>query len=427
MTQQTQSRSGQPTRPSAQPLGPAGTVVAGAGFAVNALAYVVPLLGARVLDPSDLGALAAALAIGALATVPGLGIQTALAVGWARHGRVTNAGRLTVVAATVTAVLLTVAVPVFDLLLRVPAGPSIAMAVTSVGVVAASRWLGQLQGTQRFARLGAGMVAIATARYGVVAAGLSTGLGLTGSLWAGAAAVWLVLPVLGWLARRAEPSPPPSELVVSGVIAGVVSGREVVSASTATVAMLAASYADLVLARHFLSDAESGAYAVGAVLTKGALWAPQVVTVLALPRLAQGSRRALAGALALVGACGAVLVMAAWLAGPLAISVVGGSRYADLSPYAVGFAASGACYAITFVLINAQIAASARFPAGPLWIALAALPIGVWLLHPATLGGIVGIAAAVAAFATAAMGVTVGITIAASRRSDPRPATDHAP
>ncbi|QOC89829.1 hypothetical protein [Micromonospora craniellae] len=106
------------------------------------------------------------------------------------------------------------------------------------------------------------------------------------------------------------------------------------------------SYADLLLARQLLPAADSGAYAVGAVLAKGALWAPQVVTLLVLPRLARGDRRARVVALGLILVCGAALVAAAAVGGEVAFHLAGGTDYRHLAGSAPLFAATGALYAV---------------------------------------------------------------------------------
>ena len=53
--------------------------------------------------------------------------------------------------------------------------------------------------------------------------------------------------------------------------------------------MFLISNADLIAARYLLTPVAAGGYAVLSVLTKGALWAPQVITVLALPRFRAAS------------------------------------------------------------------------------------------------------------------------------------------
>jgi O-antigen/teichoic acid export membrane protein len=378
-------------------IGAAGLAVTAAGVLANLLAYVVPVLGARQLTAADLSALASLLAVSAIAGVAGTGLQIAVAVHRARHGP-SSTTRSAVLTVAVTAGALAAALPVAVLVLRLPVPATVLTGIATVGVVAAGRRLGEMQGDQRFVPLAAGLAVLAGGRYGGVVAGLALGAGLTGALLLGAATAILVLPVLHLLARR--PGVP--------VAGAPVAARDVVTAGGATLAMLVVSYADLLLARRFLPPDASGAYAVGTVLTKGALWAPQVVTVLALPRLAQGHRRTLRLALLLIGACGVVLVTGAAVAGGPAFRLAGGSGYVGLSRYAPVFAATGALYGLLFVLVNAQVAAGARWPSAPLWTATVAFVLGTWLFLPHTVAGVAFGALGTAAATLITTGVLVG-------------------
>jgi O-antigen/teichoic acid export membrane protein len=385
-------------RAAARRVGVAAAIVGLAGVAVNGLAYAVPLLGARILSPGDLGALAAALALGSIGGVAGLGLQTAVAVHRARHGSV-RAGRVTVATAAIVAGAMVVTAPLVAAALHVSFLVPLLIAATTAAVVLASLPLGELQGAQRFGPLAVGMGLLALGRFGGVIAGLVGGGGVVGSLALGVVASIVAVPLIAWLARR-------SSAAGDGADAGEHRlGRAVASASSATLAMLTASYADLILARMFLSADDSGAYAVGAVLTKGALWAPAVVTVLALPRLAKGSARTLRVGVIAVAASGLVLVAASALQGELAITLAGGSGYAGLASYAPLFAAIGALYALAFLFVNARIAAGARWPSAPLWVGTVALTVVVALLEPPTIGRVVASAAITATVATAVMAV----------------------
>jgi O-antigen/teichoic acid export membrane protein len=373
-------------------------------MAVNAVGYFVPVLGARRLPAAGLGQLATVLAIGAIASVPGFGLQTALAVRWARDGSVRRAGRAALGTAAITCCALALAAPAMGALLHLPTVLILLLVASTGAVVLAGRWLGELQGHQHFAALALGLVLQTCGRYGGVIIGLSLHAGVGESLAWGAAVGWLMLPLLAFLARRsrhvgstASAAPGTS----SGPDPGL--GRAIGAASSATAAMFAVSYGDLILASHFLPSAQAGAYAVGAVLTKGALWAPQVVTVLALPRLARGSRRAMAAALAVVAGCGIVLVLAALFAGRTALALVGGGGYTALSGYAAGFGAVGALYAVVFVLVNAEIAAGVRWPAAALWVALAGMAAAAALIGVDSLGAMLRLSVITAASTTAVM------------------------
>ena len=65
---------------SAAQLGRAGVAVSIAAASANLLAYLVPLLGARTLGAGNLGGIATMMAILAICSVPGLGLQMAVAV-----------------------------------------------------------------------------------------------------------------------------------------------------------------------------------------------------------------------------------------------------------------------------------------------------------------------------------------------------------
>jgi len=415
------------TTSSRRRIGAAGAAVAIAGALTNALGYLVPVLGARQLSPGDLGALATVLAIAAIASVPGLGLQIAVAIHRARRPGAA-AGRIGWLTAAVCAGAVMILTPVSSALLDLAPTVTLLLAVYTAGVVAAGRWLGELQGDERFLRLALGMAVLAAGRYGGLIVGLLLGAGLTGSVLAGTFVALLIPPVLAALTRS-----PVGAADEHGITA-----RQVFTACSATLAMLAVSYADLILARHLLPAASSGAYAVGTVLTKGALWAPQVVTVLALPRLAQGSRRALTIAVGLVAGCGLLLVAASALAGGLAFRLAGGSDYVGLGRYAPVFAATGALYALVFVLVNARVAAGARWPAAPLWAATAGLVLVAELVAPHTVVGVMWSAAATAGVALALtalagwapnrvaeiVGPAYGRRRAGSSRDDRRPRGD---
>lgn len=389
-------------------VGVAGAAVALAGAVTNAFGYLVPLLGARRLSAGDLGALATVLAIAAIASVPGMGLQIAVAVHRARHPGAPS-GRLGWLTAAVCAGAVAVLAPVAGPLLDLPLTVTLLLAVYTGAVVVAGRWLGELQGDERFGRLALGMVVLAAGRYAGLIAGLLLGAGLTSSVLLGTTVAVLIPPALAALARApAAPSEEPGS-----------TARQVFTACSATLAMLVVSYVDLILARDLLPATDSGAYAVGTVLTKGALWAPQVVTVLALPRLAQGSRRALAIAIALVAGCGATLVAASALAGGLAFRLAGGPDYVELGRHAPVFAATGALYALVFVLVNAQVAAGARWPSVPLWAATVTLVVVAEWLVPHTFAAIMWCAVGTAALALAATGFATVRGGAASRITAP--------
>ncbi|MGW4497111.1 polysaccharide biosynthesis protein [Micromonospora sp. NPDC004336] len=385
-------------------LGAAGVAVTVASMLTNGLAYLVPVLGARRLAAAELGALATVLALAAIAAVPGFGLQIAVAAHRARRGA-TGTARLALRTAALTAGVTVLAAPVVGVALRLPLALALLLAATTFATVLAGRWLGELQGDQRFLRLAAAMTVLAAGRYGGLVVGLALGRGPVACLLLASLTGLAVLPLLARLARPAA-APTPAAPAARGPAAGTgreLTARHVMTACAASLAMLTISYADLIIARQLLPDDASGGYAVGSVLTKGALWAPQVVTVLVLPRLARGDRRARLAALALILACGAALVGAAAFAGELAFRLAGGADYLHLAGAAPLFAAVGALYAVLFMLVNDRVATGARWPAAPLWAATAGLAGAALLVAPRTVEGVLVCALATAVLTTAVM------------------------
>jgi hypothetical protein len=104
-----------------------------------------------------------------------------------------------------------------------------------------------------------------------------------------------------------------------------------------------------------------------------------------------------------------MLVAGAMVAGGLAFRLAGGPGYVEMGRYAPVFAATGAVYGVLFVLVNAQVAAGARWPAAPLWTAAAAFVLAAWLVLPHTVPGIAFGALGTATAALAVTAVLVGL------------------
>ncbi|MFI5957095.1 polysaccharide biosynthesis protein [Cryptosporangium sp. NPDC051539] len=383
-------------------------LVAAAAMAANVLAYGLRLSGNWLLDAGENGALGALIALLTVATVLQVGTQTAAAVRIAKGdtdpaGLVTLGVRLSVA----TSAVLALASPVITAVLHLPGlWPALALAAAVGPLNAAGIHLGLLQGAERFGRL-----AVLT---GVVAFGRSGG-GLIGLL-VGRSAFTTMLGVAigGGLALVAA-------YVLSRPVRSVRSAGsprmgDMLGACSAMLAMLALVNADLLLARAVLPAEVSGEYAVGAILTNAAYWAPQVVGVVALPRLAQGHRRALPLSMLVVGFVGLVAVGACALFGSLAVAVAGKGEYAGLAGEVWLFAAAGAGWALVNLLLTARIAGGSRWIASPLWAA-ALLEVGAvlaWRPYSLTHTAVVAVAAAWGSVLVAAL-------LARSRATAPLP------
>jgi O-antigen/teichoic acid export membrane protein len=396
-------------------LGSAGALVAVATMTVNLLAAVVPVFTPRLLPAAQVGEVGALLAVGAVVAAVGVGLQTALAVRWARQETVERAGRVSFLTAGVATGALLVATPVLALVLGLPAWQTILLALLTFPVVLGSRWLGELQGRQQYGRLAVGIVLLGLGRYGGMLTALLAGLGVTGSLAVGAVTAYLATAAIIALSGHSlrdifsvgtgylRGERPLAGRHSAAAADAPIHEREVLRAGSATIAMLAISYVDLLLAKAVLPADAAGGYSVGGVLTRGAVWAPAVLTVVALPMFAQARRHAVTITLASTALVGVVLAGASALFGSLAVRLAGGASYGHLAGYAFGFALVGALYAVVFVLVNAEIAAGTRRPAVWLWVAVAGIVVAGVVLRPSTVGGVLTLSVCTASATTVAV------------------------
>jgi O-antigen/teichoic acid export membrane protein len=286
--------------------------------------------------------------------------------------------------------------PVLAHTLRLPWMVMPFAAIMIAAVTVSSGWLGLLQGSMSFSRLAIGMMLLGVVRCGGIIVGLLAGFDLVGMVALGAAVSVLAAAAIRPLVPPTTDTPePPPRL-----------GRAVWAAGSATLVLFVLSYADLIAARYLLPDANSAEYAVLNVLTKGAIWGPQVISIMALPYFARDVRNSRRIALLAVAASGALLVAGTALLGPLALRAVGGEAYVHLAGYAPAFAALGALYAIVFVLTNAQVAGGAKSPSAPLWVVAVGFAFAVLMIRP-DITGIITCALVAAAASVIGLGAAL--------------------
>jgi hypothetical protein len=394
-------------------LGPA-ALVSVAFLGTNALAYVFTVLAARVLVPAAFGELAALLGVLLIGTVPATGLQTAAALhlggadgsrtdrGLARlHG----AAFVTGLAVVATGILATA--PLTALLHLPDAGAVPWLVALLLPSTLISGYQGMLQGSARYGRLATvtgfvGATKLAGGTAGLLIGGTPTAVlaGMTVAACAGALAGWAGCGRPGL--RRGLRAPLAAALHASGALLGFILLLNL----------------DLLLARHHLTAADAGEYAVGAIIAKVAFWLPQGVGVVLLPRLADETdrRRLLPAALALVGAVGAALTGATAALGSYALPLIGGAAYGDgLGAATWLFAALGTLMALAQLLLFSGIAVADRLALGAVWAAAAAELAVVELL--AVTGRLALVPIAATAVGTAGLLVAVGL--ARSRAARP--------
>jgi O-antigen/teichoic acid export membrane protein len=335
----------------------------------NLLNLAMQFLAARLMAPAAFGGLGSLLALSLVGLVPGIALQPVAARHASLAARDTDAGDVgpgflrfaTLLGGLVGAVALAAA-PVVGSFLHVPVAAACALALSLAPYPLISAAQGVLQGRERFGALATALTLAAGLRFAGTASALALRPTITSAMLGlaigTAAAGMSLLPFLQGSDRFSQRPPLAAEL------------RD---AALGMLALLVLTNLDLVLARHYLTDVESGRYAVGALAARGAFWAPQFVAVLALPRLATADTRRLTlrKSMVAVMALGFVEVGVAAALPPAVLRLMFGRAYGTLAHTVGLFAAVGATLAVTQLLLYSSIAARERRVSRLLWGAVA--------------------------------------------------------
>lgn len=370
------------------------SVVAAAMMVMNIVTYGFNLVAARMLVPAEFGALTALLSLIPMANVVALGLQAAIARRISvrpEHAdaiihtasRVALAVSVAVgVAGASTTVVLTPAFHFSSLWAVVFCG-AMMVPLTLTGAL-----MGVAQGTAQWHRLAVLFLGNGFGRLVGGVAGLAIDASATSAMAGLALGAWLPVLLGGGLLRATGDGDVQSRrpLVVETAI----------SAST-LLAYFAFSNVDALLARGAFEAHDSGLYASGLILTKSTLFLPQFVSVVFFPSLARDSghvtRLRAAGLVALLGA--AVVAGAAVLP-ELALILVGGEQYREISDDLWLFAVSGTFLAIVYLFVFDALARRERGVAVLVWLAAAFVFAVAWFGSIGTVGLVVTMAATAA-------------------------------
>lgn len=355
-----------------------GSAVAVATSIMNVATYGFTMVAARVIGPSEYGALAACLGLFVVAQVGALGLQATaarrIAIDRANVAAIEKAIlSLTTRVALVAGVAMLALAPLTQQLLRLD---DLATAViVSFGVVPmtlAGGQAGVLQGERRWAALSVLYLAAGVPRLLVGTAlilwrpdATTAVLGVT---------IGFLFPVaVGWWALRERRS--------TDAAAHEHSARAMVveSAHNAQVllAFFALTSADIVVARQVLDEHDAGLYAAGLIMTKVMLFLPQFIVVIAFPDMAspRHRQRALRRSLLAVGLLGSVVVLAAKVLSGVAMIFVGGADFAEVEGLLWVFATLGTVLAMLQLQVYAVLARQGRLSVLLVWAALLALVV----------------------------------------------------
>lgn len=350
-----------------------GLVLVGVATLVgNGAAYLLSMVAARILSKADFGALGALL--GLLVILATLGISTqALA---ARRVATAGADRMQVEEQLIRlAIFLGFFVIIGGIAFAWPLGtiftiPSLAVAtgIGSLGfTIVGAAAMGIAQGREEHTRLSLAFIANGGSRavggiIGVVVLSSVTGVGI--GIFVGCA----VGAVIAYLLVRRPEWKPFGTKVGSGI--GVELGHVV----HALMVLFTLTNIDVLLARFFLTEDQSGQYAVGVLLAKIAFFLPNAIVIVLFPKMsAEESRRTVYIATGLTAVVGAMITAGAFLFGDLVVRILGGQQYVSMGDIIWLFALEGSAFALVQVLLYARLAAQDRKAVIAVWVALITL------------------------------------------------------
>jgi O-antigen/teichoic acid export membrane protein len=365
---------------------------------MNLAVYAFNIVAARSLVPREFGALTALLGIILVGNVASLGLQAAtarrIAVAPERAAEIIGVTtRVTLLVAAIVALAVALSSVALTPILKLDsAWPVILCGLTLFPLTIMGAQSGVAQGTMRWRSLtaiylanGIGRVVVGTISIAIHPTVNSAMIGIAIGAWlpvlAGARLLALHTSEHGLTSRR-------------GLI------REVVLGTHALLAYFVLSNMDSLIARNRFDVHESGLYASGLILAKAALFFPQFISVVFFPDLARAtSHHARLRAVSLVAGFGLLAVLGTAVLPRLALILVGGDKYGDMTSKLWLFALAGSVLAIVHLLVFDALARHAHGIVFMLWLAVAAVAACAYGLDVGITGLVVTVTAVSAALA----------------------------
>jgi O-antigen/teichoic acid export membrane protein len=331
---------------------------------MNIGTYAFQLVSARLLGPSQYGAVASMMALMMVLSVLQLGLQaTAARRISAEPGDVAAIERTVLMttwrAALVLGLVSLAAAPAVWHLLRLDGlMPAILLALCVVPVTVMGGQAGVLQGERRWLPLSTVYVAVGVPRVLLGGGFLLVSATETSAMLGVLIASWIPVAVGSWALRHR-----PDDGVEhhdTHVRRDVV--MEMLGSSVALLAFTALSNLDVVVARSVLDEHDAGLYAGGLIVTKAVLFLPQFAVVILFPSMSSDgeSRTAVLKGLTFVAGLGAAATGATYLLSGLALVFIGGNDYAGVQDRLWLFAVLGGLLSVLQLLVYAGLAKRGR-------------------------------------------------------------------
>ncbi|KAA1429475.1 oligosaccharide flippase family protein [Nocardioides antri] len=333
---------------------------------MNIGTYAFQMVAARLLGPSQYGAVAGMMALLMVLSVVQLGLQATAARRIAAAPEDVAAIEQTVLtttwrAALALGALAVAASPAEWWLLRLDGLlPAVLLGLCVVPVTVMGGQAGVLQGERRWLPLSLLYLSVGVPRVLIGGACLLVSPTEASAMVGVLAASWLPVLIGSWTLRNRS-----HDAIVTEHDREVRRDvrRETAGSSLALLAFVALSNLDVVVARNILDDHQAGLYAGGLIVTKAVLFLPQFAVVILFPSMSTAgeSRTAVLRGLAFLTALGACCVAGTYLLSDLALVFIGGGEYDDVQGRLWLFACLGGLLSVLQLLVYAGLAKRGRW------------------------------------------------------------------
>lgn len=373
------------------PLGGGALLLFSAISVANASNFLFHVAVSRVLGPEEYGALGAVLGLLLLFGVPTMALQVAIAHEVASRRAAPDNEPIPVVVGPLLANavllgmgasgLLLLLSPFVRSFLHLPSTSTAVMLALfalpcAVGIVPRAVLIGQF----RFARVSVALLAGTATRLLLGVLLVRRGSGVSAAVAATVLAEVVTAIVLLPAVRGALEGP-------SHVPPVRVRWRDATGAIVAFTGFWALTGVDTLLARHYLSGAESGLYAAAATGARAVLFLPLAVSLIQLPKFSGAAtdsatgRAALFQSLLVVGVLSIAALGVVLLAPGLIVGTLFGKAFAGSSAVVGILALASGCLGLASVLMHYHLASERRAVSALSWAGVVLAAFGVSRMH----------------------------------------------
>ncbi|NLC97886.1 MAG: hypothetical protein GX678_02255 [Actinomycetales bacterium] len=354
----------------------------------NALSYAFILILSRAFGPADFGAYSVLSSYGIVLSVPAGAFQVIVARHVSSGDSRISGLRLSLLIGTALAGVSIVASPLLREVFHLESSWSVVwLALTLIPMTLTGAFQGVLLGQERLVALSGLYISTAVGRLVAGFAAAAVGLNV--------AEVFALLFFVATLVAIQ------GAIVCRDHLVDASSGslwNDLVRATTALGAFIALTNADVILARVFLTEVNSGGYALAATFGRAVGWGTQFIALLMVPRMqAVGRTKTLLNAHALIFVLGVACIAAIAIAPSWWMVLVGGDEYAQFASLAVACVALGVLWALVQLNLFAEMGLDGVVLSRTTWIVIAAQAVAVTFWFHETAMQIVAVSAVGAA------------------------------